>query len=83
MTLIANMLGDVDDAALEQELRELAYPLGCECFVQHLDNGHWVAAFKQFGNPADIAPRGAILKSAGADDRRSALEALRALALEG
>jgi hypothetical protein len=76
------MLGDVDDAALQEQLRELAHPLGCECFVEHLDSGRWLASFKRFGEPAGLAPRGVILKSAEAIDRRTALEALRALALE-
>jgi hypothetical protein len=73
----------VDDAALEQELRDLAFERDCELVVEHLDDGRWRPAFKQFADSAAIAPRGVILKSAEAGDRRTALEALRTMALEG
>jgi hypothetical protein len=78
------MLGAaVDDSALEQELRELVFARDCDLMVEHLEDGRWRPAFKQFGDPAALAPRGVILMAAEAGDRRMALEALRRMALEG
>jgi hypothetical protein len=62
------------DAALEQELRELAFARDCELLIEHLEDGRWRPAFKQFGDPGAIAPRGVILLAAEAGDRRAALE---------
>ncbi len=72
----------VDDAALERELRELAFARDCELVVEHLVDGRWRPAFKQDADPAAVAPRGVILIAAEAGDRHPALEALRTLALE-
>jgi hypothetical protein len=80
--MCGRMLPDVDEAGLEQHLRDLTFSLDCEFFIERIDDGRWRAAFKQFGDPAGIAPRGVILKAAEHRDRRGALEALRALAAQ-
>jgi hypothetical protein len=65
----------LSDAELEAELRMRAHNRDGELVVER-EGGHWRAAFKQFSDPPDIAPRGVALLSVEATERRWALERL-------
>jgi len=63
------------DADLETLLRERAYRRDCELQVERTEHG-WLAGFKQYRDPADLAPRGFVGLGAEARSRREALQAL-------
>ena len=65
----------LSDAELEAELRMRADNRDSELVVER-EGGHWRAAFKQFSDPRETAPRGAAVLSVEATDRRWALERL-------
>lgn len=69
---------ELDDPGLEALLRDMAFKLDAELWVseQDVERHPWIAAFKKYDLPAELAPAGAILRSAEAPTKREALVGL-------
>jgi hypothetical protein len=66
---------DLSDEKLLERLLYMATAEQCE-FVEEERKGEWLAAFKRFDEPSNVAPDGVIVRGAESADRRAAREHL-------
>ena len=78
------MYDHLDDAAIEAQIRERASAQNCELVIERLESGEWRVALNQSSAlGAGLAPRGFVLYSVDAPEKRDALEdVLAALEVE-